>query len=105
MSLGLTYLSMLSQPILNVFKCEAAADFSGSNTSQELKLICDERGEYAGGRGLLVDQKVHFLGLMLHYCCCCHHFHLCLPAHQSVLIPGLSFNTMSVKYNVPVLPG
>ena len=45
---------VLINVVSNNFKCEAATDFSEPNTSQELKLICDERGKYSGGRGLLV---------------------------------------------------
>ena len=89
MSRGLTYLSMLSPTILNVFKCEAATDFSGPNRSQELELICDER-DYSGGRGLLVDDPLSESSLSW------SDFALLLlpsfpslPAHQPVLIPGL----------------
>ena len=64
MSRGLTYLSMLSPTILNVFKCEA----SGPNTSQELELICDERGEYSGGRRLLVDDSFLESSLPMLHC-------------------------------------
>ena len=81
MSRGLTYLSMLSPTILNVFKCEA----SGPNTSQELELICDERGEYSGVGDywlMTLSWKVHFLYVALL-------LHLGLPFHQPALVPGV----------------